>query len=85
MLLVHFDTFDGAVPAVGNTLIGKFLRNRDARLQEGVVGHLKVRVRQVNNQIRDLQVSVNQIIYVKVFIIVSKRIQNGLCNLDRKH
>ena len=55
MFLVHLiDTFDGAVPAVGNTLIGKFLRNRDARLQERVIGHLKIRVRQIHNQIGDL-------------------------------
>ena len=86
MFLVHLiDTFDGAVPAVRNTLIGKFLRNRDACLQERVIGHLKIRVRQIHNQIGDLQVSVNQIINIKVLIIVSKRIQNGLSNLKIKN
>ena len=86
MLLVHLvDTLDGTVPAVGDTLIRKFLRNRDTRLQERIICHLKIRVCQVNNQIGDLQVSVNQIVYIKLLIIVSKWIENCLSNLNQKY
>ena len=71
--------------SAGQVLIGKFFRDGDSGLHEGIVSHLHVSVCQVYDQVGDLQVPVYQIVYIEVFVVISERVQQLLSHLDPAH
>ena len=83
-LLLADDRSDRTGPA-GQVLIGKFFRDGDPGLHEGIVSHFHVSVCQVYDQVGDLQVPVYQIVYIEVFVVISERIQQLLSHLDPAH